>query len=198
MSATESWTCTSTLDLDVIGRAGRALSVLCKSLSFSSCTQSWQLTGCWLLPSSAAPLRLQRCWTPNPRVFLGRSPTLLPTRTPGVASGQESREGRESIPGEERGQGEHPWKTGRAPLESREDRESIPGEQGGQGEHPWKTGRASLESWEDRESIPGRQSLSVLSSPCSPNTGVVPAGSRPRSRWSSEAISGKDTLTNSS
>lgn len=63
VSVTESWSCTSKLDLDLIGRARRVFTAPCKSLPFSSCPQSWQLTGSWLLPSSAAPLKLQKCLT---------------------------------------------------------------------------------------------------------------------------------------
>lgn len=139
MSPTESWSCTSTLALDLLGRARRVLSVPCKSLLLSPCPQSWQLAGSWLLPSSAAPLGLQRCLTlSSPRAKARGFPWL------------QSHAGAHLQPW---------WGLGA-------------GKQGG---------------------------LSVLTPlPCPPNTGAVPAGSKPRSRWSLEAISGKDAVANSS
>lgn len=131
MLGTESWSCTSTLDSDLIGRARRVLGVPCKCLPLLPCPQSWQLAGSWLLPTALLLWGCRELWH---RAALRPSLGIPSASVPPAARCALGQEGRRA----------------------------------------------------------------VCATPCSPSTGAVPAGGEPRSRWSLEAISAKEIVTNSS
>ena len=144
MSVTESWSCTSKLGLDFIGKARRVLSLPCKSLLFFFCPQCWQLAGSLAATqqycsSEAAEMFWHSVLRPKKKGFsLAAVPCCGPTCT------------------------------------------------------PW----CGMEAGEQGEGVCADPSPLF-----SERTGAVLAGSKPslkRSRWSLEAISGKEAIANSS
>lgn len=99
MSVTESWSYTSKLGLDFIGKARRVLSLPRKSLLFFSCPQCWQLAGSLAATqqycSSEAAEMFWRCIVLRPKKKKGFSLAAVPCCGPtctlwfGVEAGEQ-------------------------------------------------------------------------------------------------------------